>query len=191
MPNPDSTQSLQVGKIMTYNWPKWSFKSAKLGNIGFEWLLVDFGFATRIEILPDFGRNLVESHQMWLDLSRFGWYSSNLAKIWLDLLRSPYIEGVWVLAYLIFGWNSRSLTEREQVIEWVRFVGFLDGQTATQTDSIGSWHRQPMSNWTTTWIGQVLGQRASSSGGWWTSLVWIMHAIWLPSSDGFISLMGA
>ena len=35
------------------------------------------------------------------------------------------------------------MTEREPIIGWVRFAGFLNGQIATQTEGIGPWHWRP------------------------------------------------
>ena len=115
-----------------------------------------------LQILPNFGRNLARSRQIWLDLMSLTDIPPNLLRLSQDLvgffeiwLRSPYISRVRVWAYRSFGRNSRFLTRREPVFGRVRFVGFLDSQTATRTDSIRCWHWRPAAERTTAWIKRL------------------------------------
>lgn len=65
------------------------------------------------------------------------------------------------------------LTRREQLIRRVGFVGFLDSQPTTRTDSLGSWRRRLASDRNTALIGQLSGGelqvravlRVQASGG--------------------------
>ena len=69
------------------------------------------------------------------------------------------------------------MTGREKGIERVGFFGFLDKQTKTQTDGIGSSRRQPAADQTTAQIGRLSGWRASGRsdslgpGECWTAVV--------------------
>ena len=95
----------RVGKSLTRNQPSSSFRFSGSGRIGFESILVGFGFAGVELNLAEFWPKYC---QIWSDLTRYGWYFLISIKIrprsWWIWQKSAYIIGLKGLDLSVFGW---------------------------------------------------------------------------------------